>query len=166
MAELKCPHCGTNFTVDDTELASLIKQVRDKEFDKDLHKRLEEAERTLNEKHSLELNAKESQIRLSVEEEHKEELEKLRKALDEEKEQVRKEKYQNQMLQTEIDNSKSQNELAVLKAVQKVEEEKRDLERDIQGQKDHYETLLSERDKTMNYHSHAVRSSYESGILV
>ena len=36
MAELKCPHCGQAFTVDDTELGSIMKQIRDKEFEKDL----------------------------------------------------------------------------------------------------------------------------------
>ena len=29
MAELKCPHCGQNFTVDDAELASITNQIRD-----------------------------------------------------------------------------------------------------------------------------------------
>ena len=33
MAELKCPHCGQAFTVDDTELGSIMKQIRDKEFE-------------------------------------------------------------------------------------------------------------------------------------
>ena len=31
MAELKCPHCGQAFTVDDTEVSSIIQQIRDKE---------------------------------------------------------------------------------------------------------------------------------------
>ena len=42
MAELKCPHCGQAFTVDDTELSSIVQQIRDSEFEKDLHKRLAE----------------------------------------------------------------------------------------------------------------------------
>ena len=36
MAELKCPHCGQAFTVDDTELSSIVQQIRDKEFEKDI----------------------------------------------------------------------------------------------------------------------------------
>ena len=39
MAELKCPHCGQAFTVDDTELSSITQQIRDKEFEKDLKSR-------------------------------------------------------------------------------------------------------------------------------
>lgn len=38
MAELKCPHCGQAFTVDDTELSSIVQQIRDKEFEKDIEK--------------------------------------------------------------------------------------------------------------------------------
>ena len=40
MAELKCPHCGQAFTVDDTEVSSIIQQIRDKEFQKDLKSRI------------------------------------------------------------------------------------------------------------------------------
>ena len=36
MAELKCPHCGQAFTVDDTELSSIVSQIRDGEFERDL----------------------------------------------------------------------------------------------------------------------------------
>ena len=58
MVELKCPHCGTNFTVDNTELASIINQIRDKEFGDEVDKRISEVRKALDEKHSLELNAK------------------------------------------------------------------------------------------------------------
>jgi len=36
MKELKCPKCGTTFTIDEAEYASIAKQVRDQEFDKEL----------------------------------------------------------------------------------------------------------------------------------
>ncbi|MCR4781712.1 MAG: DUF4357 domain-containing protein [Lachnospiraceae bacterium] len=42
MTELKCPHCGQAFTVDDTELSFIIQQIRDKEFEKDLTNRVSE----------------------------------------------------------------------------------------------------------------------------
>ena len=42
MAELKCPHCGQAFTVDDTELSSIVQQIRDKEFEKDIKNRISE----------------------------------------------------------------------------------------------------------------------------
>ena len=32
MSEIKCPHCGTQFQVDESVYSSIVKQVRDKEF--------------------------------------------------------------------------------------------------------------------------------------
>ena len=48
MAELKCPHCGQAFTVDDAELSSIVQQIRDKEFEKDLNSRISELEKHLS----------------------------------------------------------------------------------------------------------------------
>ena len=39
MKELKCPNCGTTFTIDEAEYASIAKQVRDKEFSKEIESR-------------------------------------------------------------------------------------------------------------------------------
>ena len=41
MNEIKCPNCGTVFTVDETGYADLVKQVRDAEFSRELHEREE-----------------------------------------------------------------------------------------------------------------------------
>ncbi len=41
MSEVKCPHCGVSFTVDEASYADIAKQVRDQEFDRQLHERLE-----------------------------------------------------------------------------------------------------------------------------
>ena len=32
MSEIRCPHCGTQFQVDESVYSSIVKQVRDKEF--------------------------------------------------------------------------------------------------------------------------------------
>ncbi|MET0091484.1 MAG: DUF2130 domain-containing protein [Candidatus Thiodiazotropha sp.] len=45
MHEIICPHCGKAFKIDEAGYADILKQVRDKEFDKQLHERLELAER-------------------------------------------------------------------------------------------------------------------------
>lgn len=45
MHEITCPHCGTAFTIDEAGYADIVMQVRDKEFDKALHDRLELAEK-------------------------------------------------------------------------------------------------------------------------
>ena len=44
MHEIRCPKCGTTFTIDEAGYADILKQVRDEEFEKDLHERLEVAE--------------------------------------------------------------------------------------------------------------------------
>jgi hypothetical protein len=43
--EIKCPHCGETFSLEDAGYADIVKQVRDKEFDKLLHERLELADK-------------------------------------------------------------------------------------------------------------------------
>lgn len=53
MHEIICPHCHKEFKVDEAGYADILKQVRDKEFDKQLHERLELTER--EQKKSLEL---------------------------------------------------------------------------------------------------------------
>ena len=41
MHEIICPHCGKAFTIDETGYADIVKQVRDSEFEQQLHERLE-----------------------------------------------------------------------------------------------------------------------------
>ena len=43
--EIKCPHCGTLFTIDEAQYADIVQQVRTTEFDHELHARLAEAEK-------------------------------------------------------------------------------------------------------------------------
>ena len=38
MNEIKCPHCGEMFTIDEAGFAAILKQVRDAEFDKDVRR--------------------------------------------------------------------------------------------------------------------------------
>lgn len=45
MHEIVCPHCHKAFKVDEAGYADIVKQVRDKEFDKQLHEQLELADR-------------------------------------------------------------------------------------------------------------------------
>ena len=53
MNEIKCPHCQKAFKIDEAGYADIMKQVRDTEFDQELHQRLELAER--EKKSALEL---------------------------------------------------------------------------------------------------------------
>ncbi len=43
MNEIICPHCKKAFKIDEAGYADILKQVRDREFETDLHERLEAA---------------------------------------------------------------------------------------------------------------------------
>lgn len=45
MNDIRCPNCGTAFKIDETGYADILKQIRDHEFDEQITKRLELAER-------------------------------------------------------------------------------------------------------------------------
>ena len=82
MAELKCPHCGQAFTVDDTELSSIVQQIRDKEFEKDIEKRISELKDHMMMTHRLEMEAKENEIKLMSQKEYDKEIQKLKSQLE------------------------------------------------------------------------------------
>ncbi|WP_432723184.1 DUF2130 domain-containing protein [Jeongeupia wiesaeckerbachi] len=44
MHDINCPHCGKAFKIDEAGYANILKQVRDSEFEQQLHERLELAE--------------------------------------------------------------------------------------------------------------------------
>lgn len=140
MADLKCPHCGRYFTVDDTELSSIIRQIRDSEFDRDVHERLEELTKNMEEKHKLELKSVENEILLRSRDDHEKELEELKESLQKEKESVQK-------LQQKIEAGETEKKLAVMEAVKQAEDEKHEIEHRLSAQKDRYELLLSEKEK-------------------
>lgn len=152
MAELKCPHCGQAFTVDDAELSSIISQIRDKEFNKDVEKRIEELENNLEEKHKIELDSLRNQVILEINESHSKELDKLKKQI--EKAELDRTKLENDKikLQNEIDNAKDKQKIAVLEAVKDVEEEKHRLEKDIQSEKEKAQILLKEKDSQIEFY--------------
>lgn len=53
MHEIICPHCGKAFKIDEAGYADILKQVRDNEFEQQLHERLELAE--LDKRNAIEL---------------------------------------------------------------------------------------------------------------
>ena len=42
MKELKCPNCGSVFSVDEEDYASIVSQVKTKEFQEELERRVKE----------------------------------------------------------------------------------------------------------------------------
>ena len=145
MAELKCPHCGQAFTVDDSELASIIAQIRDKEFDKDVSGRLRELEEHMRQKHELMLDAKEKEVKLAEKEQYEKQLkaleDKLRTAEDKAKDFAGR-----------LENAEDKKALAVMEAVKAVEDEKHDLENALIQQKEKEELLLKQKDEQIAYY--------------
>ena len=145
MAELKCPHCGQAFTVDDTEVSSIIQQIRDKEFQKDLKSRVSEMEEHMREKHELELEAKENEIKTKDREAYEKEIKKLQ-------ERLKKEEAKVTSLQNDLNSSEDKKKIAVMEAVKKVEDEKRDLEGKLTQEKDRAQFLLTQKDDEIAYY--------------
>lgn len=145
MAELKCPHCGQAFTVDDTELSSIVQQIRDKEFEKDLENRVSELKAHMIETHKIEMEAKESEIKLKSQEAHDKEIQKLKSQLEKTADKAAK-------LQAQLDSSEDKKKIAVMEAVQKVEEEKRNLESQLTHEKDRGKLLLEQKDEQIAYY--------------
>jgi len=135
MREIICPHCTKAFKIDETGYAEILKQVRDSEFDQQLHDRLAQAEQ--NKTFAVEL-AK-SQL--------ENELQKTTAAKDAEI----------QTLKAQLDAKETAQKLAINEALSKVEKErdalKNDLDRaEMEKQvaastlKEKYETQIKDRD--------------------
>jgi len=95
MNEIKCPHCGKAFTVDEAGYAAILSQVRTKEFDSELHKQLEALSETSRKEYELSLN----------------------KAMTGKNEEIADLKLKIQQLETESEQNARFTELAVAKAV-------------------------------------------------
>ena len=63
MAEIKCPNCGSVFNVDESNYASIVSQIRDKEFDAELNRRLQEIEKSKQQEMQIALMQKNQDIK-------------------------------------------------------------------------------------------------------
>ena len=100
MKELKCPHCGNVFTVDENDYAALLGQVKNAEFEAELNRRVRELEQT-------------QQARLTAEKQ----AEAARQQADAARVQL-----QIQQLQSQLQQADQQKELAVAQVRQKATE--------------------------------------------
>lgn len=109
MNEIKCPHCGTAFTIDKAEYADIVQQVRTAEFDLELHARLAEAEK-----------AKQIEIELAV-----------AKAAHKSNEVLVQKDAEIQQLRGSLEAATIDRELAVTKAIQAAERKLGDAENQL-----------------------------------
>lgn len=115
MQEIRCPHCGKVFQVDETGYAQIVRQVRDKEFQKELNSRVELLEQ--QKKKDLDIT------RLEQEKASQDALAAKERALDEKEREI-------EQLKAQIDKADMEKKLAVSDAVREKESEinKRDQE--------------------------------------
>ena len=135
MHEIVCPHCGKAFKIDEAGYADILKQVRDGEFEKQLHERLALAER--DKRNAVEL----AETKLASA------MQKVAVAKDSEI----------QRLQAKLDAGEVARELAVTRALSALEKERDALKGGLQraelekqlaekSLKDKYETQIKDRD--------------------
>lgn len=66
MNEIKCPHCGQVFTVDESGYAALLNQVRDREFQRELNERISLAEKNREQNMALAVAKAEEELRAQI----------------------------------------------------------------------------------------------------
>jgi hypothetical protein len=171
MHEIKCPHCGENFTVDESGYAEILRQVRDDAFEKALSDRLELAER--EKKAAIELaESKISQELLGAASVKDVEIERLKAELKSSSELVKaqvsadlndvavKKDAEIERLKADLANADIAKRLELNEALGSVQRERDDLQRDLQikegeqeireaSLKHQYETQISDRDETI-----------------
>jgi hypothetical protein len=133
MNEIICPHCKKAFKVDEAGFADILKQVRNQEFDKELHERLEIAER---EKANA-LKLAESNLKNTFQEE----LAKKDKELTELKaekdrnlaEQLAKKEAELAEMKSKLEKADVEQKLTVAEAVKKIEKERDALNNDLRN---------------------------------
>lgn len=148
MNEIICPHCKKAFKIDEAGFADILKQVRDHEFDQELHERLESLEKEKASAVKLaEANAKnEFQAEVAKKDTELAELKAQRDSLVSE---LKAEKdAEIARLQAKVESAETEKKLAVTEAVIKVEKERDNLAGELKSkdtEKQLLETSLKEK---------------------
>ena len=160
MQEIKCPHCGKAFKVDEAGFADILKQVRDDQFEKEIHERLEAAER---EKASA-VKLAESNLKNELQEElakKDKELTELRAEKDRNlAEELGKKEAELAEMKSKLDKAEVEKKLSVTEAVKQIEKERDDLANDLKSKenemqlkevslKEKYESELKSKDEAI-----------------
>ena len=141
MNEIKCPKCGTIFKIDESEYESIVKQIRNNEFEKEI-KRIHE-EHNNNLKNQIELT------KISTE-----------KSLQEE---INKKTIEIQNLKNEIELNKKEKDIEISKEKQQLETKIQELNNKLElskneyiikenNLKESYEEKLKTKDEQISYY--------------
>ena len=133
MNEIKCPHCGEMFTIDESAYADIVRQVRSHEFEKELLQR----EKMYNEE-------KQNAIQLAKVDAEKN----MQQDLAKKEAQIAELKMKIMALEADIRNEETKKALAVSEAVRKVEIERDGLKGELKTKDKERELLeISLKDK-------------------
>ena len=139
MSELKCPHCGKVFEVEESEYLALLKQVKDKEYNEDIKRNKE----LLEKEKEVDIKSAVSKIK----EDNQEELEKLKDQLRDLKEQLSKKDSDNQLMikdyQSKLEQAESNKKL-------ELKELELNKEKEINELKNKNETLIESLKEELN----------------
>lgn len=142
MNEIICPHCGKAFKIDEAGYANILKQVRDSDFDKQLHERLELAEQ--DKRNAVEL----AQARLASE------LQNVAAAKDTEI----------QALKAKLDAGEASRKFAVTEALNSLEKERNALANQLEQAKQDRQAAVALADARLVNELQKVASSKEAEI--
>lgn len=133
MNEIKCPHCDKAFKVDEAGFADIVKQVRDQQFDKEIHDRLALAEK---EKRS-ELQLLESKIKSAYQQalaKKENELIELRAQSERSlAEELGRKEAELAEVKSKLEKADVEQRLSIAEAVKKIEKERDDLSNDLKN---------------------------------
>ena len=146
MQEIKCPKCGEVFQVDEAGYAAIVKQVRDKEFNKELDERIESAIELAKSKAEKELskalNEKEAEItelKAKIKDEQNENKLALQEALAQKEKDIAE-------LNSKLENAKNEKELAVNKAKEELKEQLAEKETELMQLQNKKELIIKEQE--------------------
>ena len=174
MNEIKCPNCGTIFKIDETEYDSIVKQIRDKEFEKEISLREQEhtkdkesaiklAEAHLREELTKQVTERDLEI-TNLKNELKTKEEQTQSKLEQEyKDELNKRELEISELKNKIKLQESKNELEIQKAITEKDKRISDLSSELvvkskefelkqNSIKDSYESKLKDKDEQIAYY--------------
>ncbi len=150
MNEIKCPHCGKNFKIDEAGFANILRQVRDSQFEKELHNRLEIAE---NDKDNA-VKLAEANIKNSLQDElakKDKELIELKAVKDGEMAKILSNKESEiSEMKLKIEKSEMEKKLAVTEAVNKIEKEKDRIDNELKNKEIERQLLEKSLNESFN----------------
>ena len=141
MNEIKCPNCGKVFQIDESSYESIVKQIRDHEFEKEITEREKQY-----------LNEKESAIKLAeskISEKLQEEINKLNLENNNLKNDIKLKETENKL---EIEKAISDKEKTINELENKIKLSNQENELDKKKTKENYDLLLKQKDETIEFY--------------